>query len=73
MRYPCSYMIYSRPFDELPDVTKEAIYERLWAILSGQEKSAKYSRLSRADRADIVSILLETKKDLPLYYRLLRN
>lgn len=71
MRYPCSYMIYSRAFDELPGAAKDAIYARLWSILSGQDKATKYSKLSAADRADIVSILLETKKDLPSYYRTL--
>src|SRR5262245_34773080 len=69
MRYPCSYMIYSPAFDELPDAAREAIYARLWAILSGQEKAAKYARLSAADRADIASILVETKKGLPEYFR----
>jgi len=73
MRYPCSYMIYSRAFEELPAATKEAIYSRLWSILSGQEKAAKYSKLSAADRADVVSILLETKNGLPSYYRSLKN
>jgi hypothetical protein len=68
MRYPCSYMIYSRAFDELPRPTKEAIYARLWTILSGKDKTPKYSKLSTADRAAIVSILLDTKKDLPKYF-----
>jgi hypothetical protein len=66
-------MIYSRAFEELPVATKEAIYARLWSILSGQEKAAKYSKLSTADRADVVSILLETKNGLPSYYRSLKN
>ena len=69
MRYPCSYMIYSRVFDGLPDPAKAAVYTRLWDILSGKERGAKYSRLSDADRAAIIEILLETKKDLPSYFR----
>lgn len=69
LRYPCSYMIYSRAFDELPAAAKDAVYARLWEILSGQEKAQKYSVLARADRAAIVSILLETKQGLPAYYR----
>jgi len=36
MRYPCSYLIYSEPFDALPDAAKRAIYARLWAVLSGR-------------------------------------
>jgi hypothetical protein len=68
MRYPCSYMIYSRAFDELPGPAKDAIYSRLWTILSGKDKAPKYSKLSATDRAAIVSILLDTKKDLPKYF-----
>jgi len=65
MRYPCSYMIYSDAFDGLPNEAKDAIYARLWHILSGQETAAKYARLSKADRQDIVEILRATKPGLP--------
>jgi hypothetical protein len=40
-RYPCSYMIYSPAFDALPPEAKDAIYRRMWQILSGQEKASK--------------------------------
>jgi hypothetical protein len=69
MRYPCSYMIYSEAFDGLPDETKEAIYERMWQILSGQEQREKYAKLALADRRAIGEILRETKKSLPDYFR----
>jgi hypothetical protein len=69
LRYPCSYMIYSPSFDALPGAAKEAVYARLWAILSGKENSPKYAKLSAADRSAIVSILLETKPNLPSYFR----
>ncbi|HEY6443198.1 MAG TPA: hypothetical protein VIY66_07660 [Candidatus Acidoferrales bacterium] len=68
MRYPCSYMIYSDAFDALPDEVKSAVYERMWKILSGQEKE-KYGRLTFADRKDIVEILRDTKKRLPDYFK----
>lgn len=68
-RYPCSYMIYSPAFDALPSEAKGAIYRRMWQILSGQEKTSKYTRLSRQDREAITEILRDTKKDLPLYFR----
>jgi len=73
LRYPCSYMIYSRAFDELPSTTKDAVYARLWDVLSGKERGAKYSKLSSADRSAIVTILLETKRELPAYYRRLEK
>ena len=69
MRYPCSYMIYSPLFDGLPAAAKEAIYSRMWEILSGQDKQPVYSRLSAADRRAIVEILRDTKKDLPSYFK----
>ena len=67
-RYPCSYMIYAPAFDALMPQAKDAIYERLWAILSGVERGREYARLSHADRLAIVEILKETKSDLPRYF-----
>jgi hypothetical protein len=64
-RYPCSYMIYSEAFDALPRSTRNAVYERLWRVLSASDSSPKYARLSTADRLAIVEILHETKKDFP--------
>jgi len=69
MRYPCSYMIYSEAFDGMPDEAREAAYRRMWQILSGEEKSHRYSKLSLADRQAIVEILRETKKGLPDYFQ----
>ena len=69
MRYPCSYMIYAEAFDGLPPEAKDAIYKRMWQILSGDEKDPKYARLSLADRRAIVEILRDTKPGLPDYFR----
>jgi hypothetical protein len=63
--HPCSYMIYSEAFDQLPAPAKRAIFTRLWDVLSGGERAPKYARLSASDRDRIVEILRETKKDLP--------
>ena len=68
MRYPCSYMIYSEAFDALPPEAKDAIYKRMWQILSGKEKEKKYARLSLADRQGIVEILRDTKPDVRGYF-----
>ena len=65
LRYPCSYMIYSDAFDALPAEAKNAIYRRMWQVLSGAEKSKKYARLSAADRRAVLEILHETKPDFP--------
>jgi hypothetical protein len=69
MQYPCSFMIYSPAFDSLPEDLKQAIYARMWVILSGHDRSAKYVNFSLADRQAVVEILRQTKKDLPEYFR----
>lgn len=68
MRYPCSYLIYSEPFDALPGAAKQAIYARLWAVLSGAVRDARYDRLTADDRGAVLDILRETKPDLPAYF-----
>lgn len=65
LRYPCSYMIYSEAFDGLAPAAKDAMYRRMWRVLSGAETAAKYAKLSASDRRAVVEILRETKKDLP--------
>jgi hypothetical protein len=68
MKYPCSYMLYSDLFDALPAAAKDAVYRRLWQVLSGEERSGKYAHLTLADRRAVVEILRDTKKDLPAYF-----
>jgi hypothetical protein len=63
LRYPCSYLIYSEPFDGLPANAKSAVYARLWEILSGQERDARYAVLTAGDRRAILEILNDTKAD----------
>jgi len=65
MRYPCSYLIYADAFDQMPQLARDAVYERLWKILSGDLRERPYDRLSRDDRLAIVEILKDTKKGLP--------
>ena len=67
-RYPCSYMIYTAAFDALPGFALDAIYRRMWAVLSGEVTGSPYDRLSLADRRAIVEILRETKPGLPDYF-----
>jgi hypothetical protein len=69
-KYPCSYLIYSEAFDNLPPNAKRAVYERLWALLSGKAAPARGQRaIAPADRQAIVDILRETKPDLPEFFR----
>jgi hypothetical protein len=69
MRYPLSYLIYSGAFDGLPTEARDAMYRRLWDVLSSTDTGARYSHLSAADRAAIVEILIATKPGLPAYFR----
>jgi hypothetical protein len=69
MRHPLSYLIYSGAFDGLPIEARDAMYRRLWDVLSSTVPGARYSHLSAADRAAIVEILIATKPGLPKYFR----
>ena len=63
LKYPCSYLIYSPAFEALPAESKAAIYARLRDVLTGKETSARYQRLSAADRQAILEILRDTTPD----------
>ena len=67
---PCSYLIYSPSFDALPIQAKKHFYRRLWEILSGEDTSPEYQNLSPESRRTIREILVSTKPDLPIYWRL---
>ena len=62
-KYPCSYLIYSEAFDELPGALKDTIYKRLFEILTGKGKDSE--SLQPQTRLAILEILRETKPGLP--------
>ena len=62
-KYPLSYVIYSDAFDALPSYVKSQVYQRLHAILSGEDHSAAYSKLTAEQRKSILDILTATKSD----------
>jgi len=68
-RYPLSYVIYSPSFDALPDTVRDAIYSRLYEILTGKDQNPDYATLSAADRRAVLEILRDTKPNLPEYWR----
>ena len=60
--------------DALPAAAKDAVYTRMWEVLSGREKRQPYaSRLSAADRQAIIEVLRATRKDLPSYFQTTRS
>ena len=64
-KYPCSYLIYSDAFEQLPPKLKERIYERLLEVLSDEDTSPAFEKISTDSRQAIREILVATKKDLP--------
>ena len=68
-RYPCSFLVYSKAFDAMPQVVKDRLYKRMWEVLTERDKSPQFAQLSAADRKAILEILLDTKNDLPAYWR----
>jgi hypothetical protein len=67
LRYPCSYMIYSEAFDNLPKPVKDAVYQRMLDVLSGREAKEAHVRQSADDRRAVLEILRETKPDFPAH------
>jgi hypothetical protein len=50
-------------------MARDAVYARMWEVLSGREKGPRYKALSLADRRAIVEILRETKPRLPAFFQ----
>jgi len=67
-RYPLSYMIYSDIFDAMSPAAKNAVYQRLYDVLTGKDQNARFAHLSTMDRQAIFEILTDTKADLPDYW-----
>ena len=68
-RYPLSYMIYSASFDAMPGSIKARLYKRLYEILTNQDTSKPFARLSATDRKSILEIVRATKPDLSSEWR----
>jgi hypothetical protein len=66
-KYPCSYEIYSASFAALPDVARDYIFRTLHEILTGQNPSPDFARLTTSDRQAILEILHDTMPSLPSY------
>lgn len=59
-KYPCSYLIYSPSFRELPGEVRSIILTRLCEILEGRDQSDQYAHLNADLRRAILEILRET-------------
>jgi hypothetical protein len=68
-KYPCSYLIYSPSFEQLPDAMKDYVYQRMHDVLTNRDYTRDFDHLTADDRLAILDILRDTKKDLPAYWR----
>jgi len=68
-RYPCSYLIYSASFQQLPRAASDYVWQRIWDILNGRDTSKEFEHLAAADRQAILEILRETHPALPDYWK----
>ncbi|HEX5177129.1 MAG TPA: hypothetical protein VFV83_08885 [Chthoniobacteraceae bacterium] len=68
-KFPCSFLIYSKAFDSIPDIMREHLLKRLHAILTDTDKDPQFANLGSSERRAILEILQETKPNLPEYWR----
>ena len=61
LKYPMSYLIYSKSFDSMPAPVRDYVYRRFRQILTGEDKSPAFAHLTETDRANILGILQETR------------
>ncbi|MES2706512.1 MAG: hypothetical protein V4726_07910 [Verrucomicrobiota bacterium] len=68
-KYRCSYLIYSRLWDNLPPKFLDLLYQRLHGILTAETPSPRFAHLSAGERRDILQILRATKPGLPANWK----
>ncbi|HEX2748277.1 MAG TPA: hypothetical protein VHM91_09795 [Verrucomicrobiales bacterium] len=68
-KYRCSYLIYSRSWEALPQKFRDVLYRRLFDILTATTPVKGYEHLSAGERREILEILRDTKQGLPAYWK----
>jgi len=63
LRYPLSYLIYSKSFDGMPPELKDYVRRRIREVLTNQDKSDDFAHISETDRQAILEILHDTKPE----------
>jgi hypothetical protein len=64
-RYPCSYLVYSPAFAQLPAPLKDRVFARLEQALSGDDRSGAWAHLPGDVRRAVREILRETLPGYP--------
>lgn len=62
-RYPCSYLVYSGAFRNLPSQAKGAVITKMTEILSSPDTQPGFTHLSLADKTAVLEILRDTHPD----------
>ncbi|QDS93526.1 hypothetical protein FF011L_22960 [Roseimaritima multifibrata] len=62
-RYPCSFLIYSPAFRELPPEVHQRAVSRIQEVLTATEPEEAFAHLSADDRKAILEILVATHAD----------
>jgi hypothetical protein len=60
LKYPCSFLVYSKSFAALPDEAMRLVRQKMLSVLQGEETSRQFSHLTAEDRGAILEILVET-------------
>jgi hypothetical protein len=68
-KYPCSYLVYSKAFTDLPGEVKAHALKRMHAVLTGKDTSDAFAHLTATDRKAVLEILRDTMNDLPEYWK----
>ena len=68
-KHPCSFLIHSDAFEGMIDPLKDRVLKRLHEVLTGADKSGDFDQLPPGRNRTILEILIETKPELPDYWR----
>jgi hypothetical protein len=68
-KYPCSYLIYSDAFAQLPATMKDYVLRQIHLVLTNRCSDRAFDHISQGDRQAIFEILQGTMPDLPDYWR----
>jgi hypothetical protein len=68
-KYPLSYMIYTKAFDNMPAWDRDRVYQKLYDVLTAKDTDPRFAKLSADDRRNVLEIVRDTKSNLPLYWK----
>lgn len=72
-KFPCSYLIYSPSFQDLPQAARDYVFGRFWEILNDRDQTPAFAHLTSRDRRSLLEILRETLPNIPKSWKLAGN